>query len=291
MATKSDKKQRSQFFRVAVEGATTDGRVIERQQILDMAETYSPAVYGARIWMEHYRSLLPDSPFRAYGDVLATKAEEVEIDGEKKLALFAQVDPTSDLINMVNVLKQKVYTSIEIAPDFAGKGKAYLYGLAVTDSPASIGTSMLAFSAKHPDESPLKDRKQAPENLFSEAAETSITFESAEPVDVPRSPLGIVLSGLLGRGKQAKPTPEPVKDDAEFDVAAFSSGLSDAVAEQDAAMAKLSEQNRNLTEQVQRLGAQFSALRKQMDETPQVFTQRPVIAGVKGGKATDATDC
>ncbi|HFL6942989.1 TPA: GPO family capsid scaffolding protein, partial [Stenotrophomonas maltophilia] len=76
MASKT--KKRSEFFRVAVEGATTDGRVIERQQIADIAETYDPEVYGARIWLEHFRSTLPDSPFRAYGDVLAVKAEEVE---------------------------------------------------------------------------------------------------------------------------------------------------------------------------------------------------------------------
>ncbi|AOA70850.1 GPO family capsid scaffolding protein [Stenotrophomonas rhizophila] len=79
MASKTDKK-RSQFFRVAVEGATTDGRVIERQQIVEMAETYDPEVYGARIWVEHYRSALPDSPFRAYGDAcqIATAMSAVD---------------------------------------------------------------------------------------------------------------------------------------------------------------------------------------------------------------------
>ena len=33
--------------------------------------------------MEHLRGTLADSSFRAYGDVLAVKAEEVEINGEK----------------------------------------------------------------------------------------------------------------------------------------------------------------------------------------------------------------
>lgn len=71
MAGKTDtpaKKQRSKFFRVAVEGATTDGRQIERQWLVDAAETYSQNTYGARVWIEHMRSMLPDSPFRAYGD-------------------------------------------------------------------------------------------------------------------------------------------------------------------------------------------------------------------------------
>ena len=130
MAAKKAKKYRSKFFRVALEGATCDGRTIERKDIEDMAATYSQGVYGARIWIDHIRGMLPDSPFRAYGDVTAVKAEEVDFNGSKKLALFAQIDPTDDLVAIVNVQKQKVFTSIELAPDFAGSGQAYLYGLA-----------------------------------------------------------------------------------------------------------------------------------------------------------------
>jgi hypothetical protein len=44
--------------------------------------------------------------------------------------------------------RQKVYASIEINPNFADTGEAYLVGLAVTDDPASLGTEMLQFSAK-----------------------------------------------------------------------------------------------------------------------------------------------
>jgi hypothetical protein len=174
------KKFVSKWFRVAVEGATTDGRKIERSWIEEMAAGYDPKKYGARIWMEHIRSTLADSPFRAYGDVLAVKAEEVEIDGEKRLALFAQIEPTNDLVNMVNKLKQKIFTSIEVMEKFAGTGKAYLMGLAVTDTPASLGTEMLAFSAQHPEASPLMARKQAKENLFTAAAETELVFEEVE---------------------------------------------------------------------------------------------------------------
>ncbi len=291
MASKTDKK-RSQFFRVAVEGATTDGRVIERQQILDIAETYSPDVYGARIWVEHLRSALPDSPFRAYGDVVAVKAEEVEIAGKKKMALFAQVEPTDDLVDMVNVRKQKLFTSIEIAPEFADSGKAYLYGLAVTDSPASIGTNMLAFSAKFPDDSPLKDRKQAPGNVFSEAAETEITFADVEQPEVRQGPVAALLSSL-GLGAKPKPTPAPApaQDSADFDVAQFATQLFGAVSEQDAAMAKLEQDNRNLATQIQNLSAQVAGVHRKLDETAQPNTPRPVVAGFNGAKASEATDC
>lgn len=174
MAGKDAKK--TKFFRVAVTGATTDGRTIERRDIEQMAAKYSPATYGARVNLEHYRGLLPDSPFRMYGDVLAVKAEEVEIDGKKELGLFARLDPTTELVELVNVKRQKVFTSIEIDPDFAGKGEAYLVGIAITDTPASLGTEMLRFCAGAKD-SPLAPRKQRPENLFSEAIAADIEFE------------------------------------------------------------------------------------------------------------------
>ena len=93
------KKFRSNWFRVAVEGATSDKRTIKRSWLEQAAKNFDPKTYGARIWLEHFRSLLPDSPFRAYGDVLAVKAEEAEVDGQKKLALFVQVEPTPDLVH------------------------------------------------------------------------------------------------------------------------------------------------------------------------------------------------
>lgn len=163
------------FFRVATEGATTDGRVISREWIQQMADNYDPKKYGARVWLEHMRGVLPDGPFAALGDVTAVKAEEVE-DG--KLALFVQLDPT-DQLKAINAERQKIYTSIEIDHDFADTGEAYLIGLAVTDSPASLGTEMLQFSAKAKS-NPLTARKQRPENLFTAAIETTFDFSEEE---------------------------------------------------------------------------------------------------------------
>ena len=89
----------SKFFRVATEGATTDGRNIDRATIAQIAATYTPKTYGARIGLEHIRGILPDSQFKAYGDVIAVKAEEVDTDSGKKLALFAQIEPTPELVD------------------------------------------------------------------------------------------------------------------------------------------------------------------------------------------------
>lgn len=184
---------KSKFFRIAVEGATTDGRVIERSWISDMAGGYSPATYGARVNLEHFRGILPDGPFKAYGDVVAVKAEEITDGALKgKLALYAQVEPTPELVALTKA-KQKIYPSVEVNPKFADTGRAYLVGLAVTDSPASLGTDMLTFAAQHPDQNPLAARKQDPGNLFTAAVDgVQIEFEE-EPAETGAAAL---LAGI-----------------------------------------------------------------------------------------------
>lgn len=167
----------SKLFRVATEGDTTDGRAITRQQIDQMAKNYDPKKYGARIWMEHLRGYLPDGSFRAFGDVVEVKASDV--DGKR--TLFARLAPTPDLV-AINQNRQKIYSSIEIDTNFAKSGEAYLVGLGVTDSPASLGTDVLEFCANAGDKNFLNSRKQRPENLFSASHEADLEFvEEAEP--------------------------------------------------------------------------------------------------------------
>ena len=86
------------------------------------------------------------------------KAEKIDDDSalKGKWALFAKISLTDDPIAM-NKAAQKVYTSMEIQPNFANTGKCYL-GLAVTDDPASPGTEYLEFcrTAKHNPPEPLQ---------------------------------------------------------------------------------------------------------------------------------------
>lgn len=164
----------SKWFVVATEGATTDGRSINRTWIEQMAANYDPKKYGARINLEHikFRLMWKDEPHsKCYGDVLALKTEETE---EGKLQLLAKIDPTDDLIKL-NKDRQKIYTSIECDPNFADTGEAYLVGLAVTDNPASLGTEMLVFSAGA-STNPLNNRKEKSDNLFTAAIETELEF-------------------------------------------------------------------------------------------------------------------
>ena len=95
---------KTKFFRVAVEGDTIDGRKIERSWLLDAASTYNRETYAARVNMEHIRGVTADKPFKAYGDVLALKTEQVEIElagkKEKRVALFAEIEATDELVAM-----------------------------------------------------------------------------------------------------------------------------------------------------------------------------------------------
>lgn len=166
-------------FRIGVEGATTDGREISREWLVQMSAAYNPQVYTATINLEHLKSYAPDSTFNRYGTVSALVAEEIT-DGPLagKMALYADILPTDSLVELVKK-GQKLFTSMEVSTKFADTGKAYLVGLAATDDPASLGTEMLAFSAKA-EQNPLAKRKQHPENLFTAATETVIELEDVQ---------------------------------------------------------------------------------------------------------------
>lgn len=277
---------KSKFFRVAVEGATTDGRNIERSWIEQMAKNFDPSKYGARIWMEHMRGMFPDGPFKAYGDVTAVKAEEVEIDGVKKLALFAQINPTDDLVAMTKA-RQKIYSSIEINPKFADTGEAYLVGLGVTDSPASLGTDVLAFAAQNPKANPFASRKTDPDNVFSVAVETTLEFEAeAQPEE---GKLSKKVKEIL-----AKFSAKKTNDDARFaDVNEAVENLAAAVEEIAAQAGKTGQQFAAATEvetlrkQLTELQASFNTLKEQLDTEDGKQPQRPAATGAKGAQ----TDC
>jgi len=283
------KKFRSKMFCVAVEGATCDGRTIERNWLTEIASTYDPNKYGARIFVEHIRGLSPDSPFRCMGDVLAVKTETVKIDGKDRLALFAQIEPTSDLVSMTKA-KQKIYSSIEVDPDFAGTGKAYLRGLGVTDTPASLGTEMLQFAAQNPDASPLKARKQSPQNLFSVAMEADIEFDEIEDKPGVVDALFARLETLLKGPKAGPPAPAAAPEGADFArIGEAVTAVAEHVREQDQRFAASERENANLKSQLQQLSADFSALKAQLEGT--VVHSQPRRPAATGNNAHELTDC
>lgn len=144
---------RTKPFRIATAGATIDGRVIDDKLIDEMASSYDPATYTARLNIEHIRGISGDGPFRAYGDVveLSTGIVDVNFNGkiEKRKALYAIFEVNEDA-KKLNDAGQKLFSSVEIEDNFCGKGFAYLAGCAMTDSPAAIATERMKFSRNRP---------------------------------------------------------------------------------------------------------------------------------------------
>ncbi len=277
----SAKKPVSKFFRVAVEGATSDGRVIDRAMLEQIAASYDPKLYGARVNIEHMRGYSPNSDFRAYGDVTAVKTGEVEIAGAKKLALFAQISPTDELIDL-NKKRQKIYSSMEVRPRFADSDKAYLVGLAVTDNHASLGTEMLEFAAKNPNSNPFAARKEKPDDLFTAAEEFTLEFEDA-PDDGALAKFRAAVAGAL-----AKFGAKTATDDARF--AAVAEGfeqIGDAFAAHvTATEQKLSARDKTISD-LQASVADLKAKYAVLDNSP-TGTTRPLATG---GNGTAKTDC
>lgn len=128
--------------KVATAGPTVDGRNIPEQDIQDIADTYDADEYTAVIWSSD-----PYGHSRWYGNFGQVREVKAEKDSKDRLCLFAKLQPNRRLIE-TNTNGQKLFTSIEIFDDFAGTGKAYLGGIAVTDEPASVGTSALKLFSK-----------------------------------------------------------------------------------------------------------------------------------------------
>ncbi|HBO0765397.1 TPA: GPO family capsid scaffolding protein [Pseudomonas aeruginosa] len=274
-STAPAKKFRSKWTRIAVEGATTDGRKIERTWIEQMAAQYSPNTYGARINCEHIKWAWPGGEFGAYGDVVALKAEEVEINGDKKLALLAQLEP-NDALLALNKAGQKIYTSIEVQPEFADTGKAYLVGLAITDTPASLGTEALSFSAQH---GTLASRKKAKDNLFTAAEEVVIEFE--EVTEPENKALGLFNRVMEALGKSKD---KSVKDDAQFsELSQAVEALANHAKEQGEAFATERTALSTLKTAHEKLAGEFADLVKRLGETEDHSQhQRPPVKGGDG---------
>ncbi len=278
--------QKSKFFRVATEGATTDGRAITRDWIDQMARNFNRAKYGARVWLEHYRGIAPDGLFKAYGDVLALEARDVE--GGKK-ALFAQIDPLPELVAM-NKAGQKIYTSIEVHPKFADTGEAYMVGLAVTDSPASLGTEVLSFAQQHPAASPFASRKTSPDTLFSEAAETAIELEADEPGAADTKAFSDRIKSIVAKafGRQRADVDQRFTDLASG-MDELATAITEQAANQSAAFSDLQDAHDQLATDFAALSKKHAGLVAQLDAEPSTqHSQRPPATG---GAGTVLTDC
>lgn len=278
--------KKAKRFRIGVEGATTDGRKIERSWLTQMAANYDPTVYTALINMEHIKGYTADSPFRRYG--IVDKLEAVEItEGALagKMALYATITPTDDLVAMTAKM-QKLFTSMEVNPEFSDTGEAYLVGLAVTDDPASLGTEILQFSAGA-SRNPLASRKLDAGNLFSAAEETLLEFED---VADPKPSLFSVIKEMFA-GKQTT-------DDARFGdvhkavglVATEHQNLSTKVEAQETVIAGFSDQMKTLEEQLNTTQDELATLRQELSSQDSRPERRKFATG-GNQESNELTNC
>lgn len=278
--------KKTKFFRVAVEGDTVDGRKIERSWLSDIAATYNRETYGARINMEHIRGITDKAPFKAYGDVLAVRTAEVElsIGGKpvKKLALEAQLDVDDDLVEM-NRKGQKIYTSIEVQPNFANTGKANLVGLAVTDSPASLGTEVLSFALDKGKGMSLAPRVQQDGNVVSLGLETSFELEADAAPPAPSEAQGLFAAATaffkqFTDGKPAEePKEEPVKEPAnDNELATRLAALGQGIGKMTEGLAALQT---DFTKQLGDVKSDVTKLRSEIENTDGDRTRRPPASG------------
>ncbi|MFN3881510.1 MAG: GPO family capsid scaffolding protein [Nitrincola lacisaponensis] len=271
------KALKSKWFRVGVEGDTTDGREIQREWLEQMAKNFNPEKYGCRINCEHIRGLAPDSVFGAFGDVTALKTETINIDGEEKLALLAQISPNDDLVAL-NKKRKKVYTSMEIDFDFSKSGECYLTALAITDSPASLSTEYLQFAA-NAQQNPLAYRKQKPENVFTAAREADLEFEDN--------------TSLLNRVKELLTRSEGQRTEKDGEFSEVIEAIAGELASLKDQFSKLGDGDggdntalKQLQTDLKSAQEELTELKQQLDKTPN-FTQRPPASGGKGELVTD----
>lgn len=277
---------KSKLFRVAVEGATCDGRTLERQHIVQMAQRFNPTVYGARVNLEHLRGYSPSSDFRAYGDVITVKAEEIAEEPLKgKMGLYVQVDATDDLVALKKN-RQKIYHSIEVHPSFADTGEAYLMGLACTDSPASLGTEMMQFCANNP-VNPLASRKHDPACFFTASVESTMEFEDEQPPQDEGKTFFTRVKALLG-GTQQQFSQQNGENREAIEAIAESQGkLLDSTAQLSSVLKGKADATA-----LEDLRKDFKALEDKLKgQDAEQFSNRPAATGGDGQSTQHLADC
>ncbi|EHD05968.1 Capsid scaffolding protein [Salmonella enterica subsp. enterica serovar Wandsworth str. A4-580] len=188
-------------FRVAVSGSTIDGREISGELLKAAAKNYDPTVYGARVNVEHIKSIFPNSELCAMGDVTALSTEDItEGPLAGRVALNAEIEPTDRMKELTDEGK-KIYSSIELYPD-ALDGKPYIMGLAMTDTPASLGTERLKFAAQQREQVMKFSNQHTEAPIFTEAMEAEIIELAEQRSEEGKQWFSRVME-LIGKGRKS----------------------------------------------------------------------------------------
>lgn len=266
-------------FRVAVSGNTVDGREIQPQHLRDAAANYNLNVYAARVNIEHFLSPYPGSDFGAMGDVTALSTEDItEGPLAGRTALYAEIEPSERMKQMTDK-GQKVYSSIELAPQFALNGKAYVVGLAMTDTPASLGTERLKFAAQQRASVMAFNNQQGEPPMFTEAIEAEVIELAAQRSDEGVKWFSRVMN-ILGKGQET--------DDQRFSqVHQAVEAIAQSQSEQLDRFNTAEQERQQDKATIQKLTSDLDALRQQLGSTDANFSQRPPANGGVNAQLAD----
>lgn len=261
-AQSTKEKFSDRWFCIGKSGATVDGRTIESADLIAAAAAYDPELYGARINLEHYRPYSPKNDYSGLGDVLELKAETT--DGVTRL--YARIDPTEKMLGYIKD-REKVFTSMELMKPFGDTGKAYLVGLAMTDSPASMGTTMLKFRQIAPDDPNFTAAYTQMESQDMPQAET-------QPKTEKKGIFAVIHDAMFSKKPAApeQPSQEPQKIDYSQEIAALNKEL---------------EQSAQITEKIVE---DYAALRQEFEAFKAKVESTPVNAAAAHTGATTVAD-
>jgi hypothetical protein len=148
--------------RIGRSGPAVDGREIKPEMIVQAAANYNKDLFTALIWPEHFRYI-------NLGTVEALRAADNEEGGKD---LFAMISP-NQFYMQANSAGQKLFTSMELTPDFRKTGQWYLTGLGATDDPASAATTEMRLSASAKPGAFLAKAVEHADHTFNDQTEPS----------------------------------------------------------------------------------------------------------------------
>ncbi len=142
----------TEWKRIGRSGPTVDGRNIEPQALEQAAKNYRKEIFTALIWPDHIR----------WFNMGTVEQLRTQANSEGGVDLYARLAP-NDIYLSTNKAGQRLFTSMELTPNFRDTGEYYLTGLAATDTPASAATTEMRFS--------VLDNKEALVSTFVENIE------------------------------------------------------------------------------------------------------------------------
>ena len=266
-------------FRVAVSGATVDGREISGEHLKAAANNYNPEVYGARVNVEHILSPWPGSEFSAMGDVASLSTEDITEGPLKgRTALYAEIEPSERMKQMLDEGK-KVYSSIELHPQSSISSGPYLMGLAMTDTPASLGTERLKFAAQQRTQIMTFNNQQGESTMFTEAMEAEIIELTQQRTEEGKQWLSRVMD-LIGKGRKSDSEQFSQVREAVENVAQSHSDLLDR-------FNSLEQKNSEASQKVEKLTGELTTLREQLQTQDSNQASRFAATGSNGAQLVD----